>query len=199
VVLSQRERYVAITLGLVLVLLVVYEAVYSPLSDWSSRISSDKKAALDQAAADDKLFADKAHLLKVWDDIQKGGLQSDPSVGQNQLRQAVTEWAVQSGVSVSAGTSGAASPVGDPKTGFVSAVVQVTCAGTTSGIAKLLYQIEVAKIPARIHSITISSKKEGVDDLLVVLNLTTLCVVKPNSAPTPANPPLSTASRTDEQ
>jgi hypothetical protein len=53
----------------------------------------------------------------------------------------------------------------------------VTCIGTTSGIAKLMYQIEVAKIPARVHNVTINSRTEGKDDLTAQLDVTTLCVV----------------------
>ena len=48
-------------------------------------------------------------------------------------------------------------------------------------------QREVAKIPARVHQVTISSKKEGADDLQVDMNLTTLCVV-PRPAQSTPNP-----------
>jgi hypothetical protein len=198
VVLSQRERYIAVALGGFLVLLILWSVVYSPLESWSSQISTDKQKAIELRDQDSKLFGDQAKLLKVWDEMQKAGLQSDPGDAQNKLSQAVTEWAVQSGVYVSATKANAPTTV-DAKAGFVSAGVQVTCNGTTSGIAKLLYQIEVAKIPARLHTMQISSRKEGVDDLVVVLDLTTLCLVpptKPIPAPTPT---LSTASKTDDQ
>ncbi len=175
-VLSQRERYIAIALGAVLLLVVLWTVVFSPLEAWSAQIDTDKQAALDQQQKDERLFADQKRLEKVWEDMKKGGLMDNPSDAQTQLHQAVTDWAVQSGVFVSNQTNETPQVV-DQKSGFVQAGIKVTCAGTTSGIAKLLYQIEVAKIPARVHQVTISSRKEGVDELQLDMNLTTLCVV----------------------
>jgi len=187
VVLSQRERFIAIALGGVLLLVVLWEVVFSPLDDWSKQINTDKELAIKQQSDDQRLFADQKRLTKVWDEMQKGGLMDNPSDAQTQLHQAVTDWAVQSGVNVSNQTTETPVAVGDSKSGFVQAGIKVVGFGTTSGIAKLVYQIEVAKIPARVHQVTISSKKEGADDLQVDMNLTTLCVV-PVARPSTPNP-----------
>ena len=183
-VLSQRERYIAISLGALVVLVVVWLYGLAPLLDWSDKIKVDEQTQIDQKAKDDTLFLENRKLQKVWAEMQKGGLMDNPSDAQTQLHQAVTDWAIQSGVQVSNQTNESAQAV-DPKAapGFVQAGIKVSCLGTTSGIAKLLYQIEVAKIPARVHQITISSRKEGMDDLALDMTLTTLCVV-----PVPANP-----------
>ena len=186
-VLSQRERFIAIALGGVLLLVVLWEVVFSPLDDWSKQINTDKELAIKQQSDDQRLFADQKRLTKVWDEMQKGGLMDNPSDAQTQLHQAVTDWAVQSGVNVSNQTTETPVAVGDSKSGFVQAGIKVVGFGTTSGIAKLVYQIEVAKIPARVHQVTISSKKEGADDLQVDMNLTTLCVV-PVARPSTPNP-----------
>ena len=186
-VLSQRERYIAIALGAVLLIVVLWTVVYSPLEDWGKKITEDKAAAIKQKQNDDMLFADQKRLQKIWEDMQKGGLMENPYDAQTQLHQAVTDWAVQSGVNVSNQTNEAPVPVnGDAKSGFVQAGIKVTAQGTTSGIAKLVYQIEVARIPARVHQVTISSKKEGADDLQVDMSLTTLCVMP--TRPTTPNP-----------
>jgi len=177
VVLSQRERYIAIGLGGVLVLVVLWLWVFAPLENWREQIGKDRETELKQQHEDDRLFADKKRLDKVWSDMQKGGLMDNPYDAQTQLHQAVTDWAVQSGVFVSNLTHETPLTVGDSRSGFVQAGIKVTSAGTTSGIAKLVYQIEVSKIPARVHQITISSKKDGVDELQLDMNLTTLCVV----------------------
>jgi len=176
VVLSQRERYIAVALGAVLLLVILWTVVFSPLEAWREQIGHDKEAQIKQQQLDERLFADQKRLQKVWDEMQKGGLMDNPYDAQTQLHQAVTDWAVQSGVNVSNQTTEAPIVVGDQKSGFVQAGIKVVGFGTTSGIAKLIYQIEVAKIPARVHLVTISSKKEGADDLQVDMNLTTLCV-----------------------
>jgi len=186
VVLSQRERYIAIGLGAVLVLVALWLWVFSPLESWREQIDKDREAQNKLQHDDERLFADQKRLQKVWQDMQQGGLMDNPYDAQTQLHQAVTDWAIQSGVNVSNQTNEPPQAVaGDQKSGFVQAGIKVTSAGTTSGIAKLIYQIEVAKIPTRVHQITISSKKEGADDLQLDMNLTTLCVMPVSTKPNP--------------
>jgi hypothetical protein len=193
VVLSQRERYIAVALGGVLALVVLWQVVYGPLDSWSRSISDQKQKAETQKFEDERLRKDQARLTKVWDEMQKTGIHDNPSEAQNQLSQALSDWAVQSGVNVVRDAPQQAQTV-DAKFGFVQAGRQLTCFGTTSGIAKLLYQIEMAKIPSRVHNVTISSKKEGQDDLTAVVDVTTLCVVPVK--PGPGNQPAAGATPT---
>ena len=181
-VLSQREKYIAIALGVVLALVIVYWVVYTPLSDWSDSIQASQAKANDQADSDNRLFKKLRQLNVVWEDMKKNGLKSDVSDAQSQLGHAVTEWAAQSGVTITSSVSNTPSVV-DPKIGFIQVNYQVTCTGTTSGVAKLLYQIESAKIPIRINNLRIGSKKDGADDLEVQLNLSTLCVPPAQNKP----------------
>ena len=194
-VLSKRERSIAIGLGGLVAVVVLWLWVFQPLVDWSAKIDKDKEAALLKQKNDEQLKNDQAKLQKVWDEMQKSGIFDNPSDAQNQLSQALSDWAVQSGVSVVSDAPGQAQTV-DPKFGFVQAGRQMRCVGTTSGIAKLLYQIEVAKIPARVHNVTISSRKEGQDDLTAQLDVTTLCVVPPapGKAAAPAQTPTAMRS-----
>jgi len=182
VVLSQRERYIAIALGAVLLVVVLWQVVYAPLASWSESIDKERQAAIATKAKDVELQKEQKQLQKVWDEMQKSGLQENPSDAQNQLSQALSDWSVQSGVQVVSDSPGQAQTV-DQKAGFVQAGRTLTCIGSTSGIAKLLYQIEVAKIPARVHNISITARKEGIDDLSARLDVTTLCVVPQQQKP----------------
>ena len=197
-VLSQREKYVAIALSAVLVIVVLNYVVYSPLSSWSNDIEDAREKANQQKISDEKLFADQKKLNKVWDELKKGGLESDIADAQINLRQAVTDWAHQSNVNISAIKPQTAAAI--EKSGFVQVPIQFDGTGTTSSVAKFLYQIEVAKIPVRIHNCQIGSTKDGVDDLHIVVDLTTLCVAQQQAPKPPADGPIiSSAAKSDGQ
>jgi hypothetical protein len=187
VVLSQREKYVAIALGAVAAIAVLNWVVITPLMDWGKSIAEQNSKAGDQEQQDHRLRTRLKALNVIWQDMQKNGLKTDVSDAQNQVSNAVREWSEQSGVTLSDTKTGS-SPTVDAKTGFARIDYQVTCAGTSSSIAKLLYQIESAKIPIRIDNIRVNSTKDGVDDLKAELSLSTLCVlpVAPSRSPAPA-------------
>jgi hypothetical protein len=188
VVLSQREKFVAIAFGAIAVLAIVYWVVLSPLMDWSDRIDKDIAAAHDVQSKDASLSHKLAQLTKVWDDMKKNGLKTDVSEAQSQLSHAINEWAAQSGVAVTSTHSEAPTLV-DQRSGFTQVIYQVTGTGTTSGVAKLLYQIESAKIPIRIDNLRVASKKDGADDLEIQLNVSTLTMPS-----TPERPPVAAVS-----
>lgn len=177
----------AIALGAVLGIAVLNWVVVTPLMDWGKSISDQNDKSSEQEQNDHKLRNRLKTLNVIWQDMQKNGLKTDVSDAQNQLSNAVREWSEQSGVTLSDTKTGS-SPTVDSKTGFARIDYQVTCAGTSSAIAKLLYQIESAKIPIRIDNIRINSTKDGVDDLKAELSLSTLCVlpVAPSRSPAPA-------------
>jgi hypothetical protein len=176
--------------------------VLSPLTDWSTSIKDKQDKAVTGEEGDRGLRNRLKALNVIWQDMQKNGLKSDVSDAQNQLSNAVREWSEQSGVTLADTKTGNSAPVevappnptwwpkgetkpggsgsSESRSGFFRVDYQVTCAGTSSAIAKLLYQIESAKIPIRIDNISINSTKDGIDDLKAELSLSTLCV-----SPTP--------------
>ena len=187
-VLSQRERYVAIGFGVVVVLAILNWVVLSPLLEWSDTIKKQTDAAQQIQSDDARLSHKLVQLTKVWNDMMKNGLKTDVSEAQSQLSHAVSEWAAQSGVNITSTHSEAPTLV-DQKSGFTQVIFQVTGTGTTSGVAKLLYQIESAKIPIRIDNLRIGSKKDGADDLEIQLNVSTLTMPTTPARPTVASTP----------
>lgn len=173
-VLSKREKSIAIALGVVLGLVVLYEIVYSPLLDWGTANADARAKVDDQQRADDRLRTKEQALQRVWNDIKAGGLKSDPSDAESQLQQGLTDWARESGINLASQRREQRPP---EKNGFIQISYQASGTGTTSQVAKLLWQIENTKIPVRINSMQISSRKDGTDDLQIQLNLSTLCAV----------------------
>jgi hypothetical protein len=186
VVLSQRERQLAIGIGSVGALLLLIFYLIVPWMDWGADLQKKAQEAEKNQQDYQALIAHRNALVKAYDAMQKGGvLKTDVSEAQSQVDRAVYDWAAQSGVIIAtAGNQGQTTY--DAKTGFTEVGYTVTCTGTTVGVAKLLYQIETASIPLRIKLVHINSRKDGADDLLIELNLSTLCVApKPVTGTTP--------------
>ena len=185
-VLSQRERYMAVGMGSVVGLAIIYFVILSPMADWSAGIDTRAEQVQKTQDADKALIEKQNRLAKIYDIMQKGGLKTEVSEAQSQMDRAVYDWAAQSGVSI-ATASNQGNNSYDSKTGFTQVGYQVTCTGSTVAVAKLLYQIETATIPIRINMVQLRSRKDGVDDLMVELNLSTLCVAPKPPTGSPGN------------
>ena len=194
VVLSKREKYVAIGLAAALVLLILDYFVYTPLLTWGQDLS-DQEIKTRQAENDqDNLFLRQRNLSKVWADINAGGLKSDLSEAQSQMDQALSEWAQDSGVSLQS-----VRPEQRPieKNGFYPINYQATGTGTMAAMSKLIYRIESARLPLRIEDVQLTSRSEGVDSLQLQLKFSTLAIAPatPKSR-TPIRPRTVAASST---
>jgi len=177
----------AVGIGVVAGLAILYYVIISPMTGWSEDLSSRADKIAQQQDDDKRLFEKRRALTKIYEAMLKGGLKNDVSEAQSQMDRAVYDWAAQSGVVIATATN-AGSNAYDPKTGFTDVGYSVTCTGSTVGVAKLLYQIEAANIPIRIKTVQLRSRKDGVDDLMVELNLSTLCVAPKPAGPGPVAP-----------
>ncbi|HXE55360.1 MAG TPA: hypothetical protein VN541_20215 [Tepidisphaeraceae bacterium] len=178
-VLSNREKSIAIGLGVVVALVLLYQFVYSPLFSWQDDLEAAATDVQAQKDADAKLSKKHADLKKVWADIMAGGLKSDASDAESQLQQGLTDWARESGITLTAQRVEGRPP---EKNGFIQIPYQASGTGNSAQVSKLLWQIENTRIPVRIKQMQISSKKDGVDDLQIQLSLSTLCIAPPKPA-----------------
>ena len=189
-VLSEREKYIAIGLGAVVVLVLLWEFVYGPLIDWQKSIDDQQDALQAKLTKDTQLNDKKRRLARIWKDMIDNGLKSDPADAEAQLEIAMSNWARDSGLTLTSQRH--EQSLTADKTGFIPISYAAGGSGTTSETSKLLWQIETAKIPVRINSLTINSKTEGADDLLLQLNLSTLCSSDVQGKGTAAAPPPTT-------
>lgn len=175
-VLSQREKLIAIVLGGAVGLLVLDRLVYEPLAAWNDQIATDEKSAHERLSDADRLFKRDKSLKRLWTQITASGLKSDASEAEYQLQLALLKWMQESGVTMQTWQPERPSE----KNGFIQIGFQTSGTGTTAAVSNLLWRLETAGIPVRINDVTITSKTEGTDDLQVQLNLSTLCQPPPD-------------------
>ena len=176
-VLTERERNIAIAVGVLLaLLLLVYWPIY-PYIQRRMEITADVEKAnadIEQAAFTAKR---QAQMRKVFAQM-KDGLNKESDEAQSELRNNLDEWAVDCGVNVvTLDLVRETPPVKNtPEAKFQQISFHFTGSGPLSTLARLLWRIETASTPIRVSDIQIGPRngREGKDDLMFQLSVSTL-------------------------
>lgn len=170
-VLSKRERYVAVATVAVVAVLVLDKFFVTPL--FQKRQELDEQIALKQRDRErgQKLLLDSRRMSKRWTEISTTALKRDESQSESQMLQYVLEWARGAGMP---DPSSFKRERVEREKEFVKVTFRATGTGTMAQIGNFLYRIQTASVPVRITDLTISSKKEGTDDLSVQVGIATI-------------------------
>jgi type II secretory pathway component PulM len=173
VVLSQRERYIAIGVGAVVALLVLDQVFIEPYTSKRSELSAQLTAANVQKTQNDNLLFREKRMKKIWEEMITGGLKSDPSDAQDQAYDATIDWARECGVELTSLKPQRSTM----EKGFEQIGFHAAGNGPMAAMSKLLWRVETASIPFRVTEVQISPRKEGTDDLTIQLSFSTLALV----------------------
>ncbi len=99
-ILSQRERYIAIATGVVVVLVLLQTLAIGPYFSRRAEIAIELDAANADINKLDALFQQQRKMRKIWSELIAGGLSNTPDQAGSQLQRALVEWAQDSGVNV---------------------------------------------------------------------------------------------------
>jgi hypothetical protein len=117
-----------------------------------------------------KLVSDSRRMSRRWTEISSA-LKRDESQLESQALQYVLEWARGAGMP---DPSSFKRERVEREKEFVKVTFRATGTGTMAQIGNFLYRIQTASVPVRITDLTISSKKEGTDDLSVQVGIATI-------------------------
>ena len=186
-VLSKRERYIAVLTGAVLVLLGLYQWVLQPLKDQSDEL--DMRTA--QASADvmrlNKVVKQSKDARKELAAMTTGGkLSGDASSAETMIYRSVRDWAQDARMSP---PSVQPTRSAEKEKDFYKLTFRVQGGGSMSQISRFLYQIKTTNVPVQINELQITSNKENTDDLKLTITVSTI-YLSPDSdrAKTPSTP-----------
>jgi hypothetical protein len=175
VVLSKREKYIAMaTIGLV-VALGIYYIMIDPYLDRSEELKNEQTVANKTLVDNDNLLLLQAKKQSDWNVMLKNGLEADYSTAQSRTQQMLQNWARESGINIENVSS---EPVPAQKGQFQ--VINFNLDFNTEGdqamrhIARFLWSIESAAIPIRLNDVRLQSTREGTDQLSVKLIVSAL-------------------------
>ena len=181
-VLSKRERYIAIgTIGAV-ALLVLYFFFIDPKLDQKKDLGTKISAAQMKLDRGNQSLKLKESMSGVWKQRTDGPLTSNASEAEGQVLRSVETWAKEAGVTA---LSINKSDRADREKDFSKITVRATCVGGMAQLTKFLINIQTASIPVRVTDLQIATRKEGLDDLSIQIAISTICFV-PETKPVPA-------------
>jgi hypothetical protein len=190
-ILSKRERFIVIATFGVLILLGIDRYLLSPLlhrrDDANVRAGATR---IELAEADNVVNVQGLRANNRWKEMARAGLNNKPSETEGAVLNQLRAFAAESGLKLVALTPG-------NRNEKLKYYQQITIRGTASGrmdsIRKFLYRVEHAKLPMRVSDITVTSLKDGQDDLSVSIGITTihLPVEQPKPAEAGGNAPAS--------
>ena len=174
--LNKREQLIAWTLGVVVGLGVLY---YAGTTWWRVRLDLDKKIKnMETTLAENKITLERAsHVaadLAAWK-IQTIALdRPNPAVTDALVRSTYTNAGLNAGMTITGWGGAGLRPATGGSQAFQESKYTASATTTTARLARFLQTIENAAIPARIDSLTITTPKQGLDNLHVEMTISAL-------------------------
>jgi hypothetical protein len=176
-VLSRREKTIAVAAGAALLLLVLDQWVLGPLVSQRDQAGNTVRALQRQVQKERSVMEKGRQAAQQWQGMLSAGLKSDPAEAESLGLHALRDRAEECGVALTLLKPERLTPA-DKKARMAEIVVQAAGTGKMEAIAKLLYRLQTAGSPVKVTELQINSRKEGVDDLTFQLRLSTVYLVK---------------------
>ncbi len=186
-IVSPREKKIAIATSVIVGLMIVYYVVVGPYMDNLALIETNTAAAIKKKSDNDLLFRRESALKKVWISMQGHGLKTNESQADSQLQHAILDWEQLAGVNQQSLKQDQPRKEGD----FQVIGYRVTATGSMVNIVRFVWALETAAIPVRVTDLRVTPEKEGTDNLSVQVGVSTLSApaeapATPSSAPSTA-------------
>jgi hypothetical protein len=185
-VLSKRERTIALATLIAVAVLVLDRFALSPILDRLAQLRGDEQYYTDKLTHANSLFLHRKATEARWNQMIADGLKSEAADTENALDHAVVEWAQASGLTLKSCTPERTAQKDRPEV-----VLCVVGAGRMSAVAQFLYRAQTSKLPIKPEDMEIASRREGADDLTLTLHLSGLYFpadwkAAPTGGPAPA-------------
>lgn len=169
-ILSKRERYVAILTTAVVGILALDYYILSPLFAQRSELQAAIKKEHGELDRASKLLNGRRAMSQKWNDMAKAGLKTDASTSETAVLHAVRDWATASKLNLAS----LKPEKTEQEKAFQRITFRATATGTLETIGQFLWRIHMATIPVRISDVQIGSRKEGSDDLSLQIGISTV-------------------------
>ena len=173
--LSKRERLIAAGTGVAIAVFVGNRYALEPYVAARDTVAAERATVSAQLDDAQRTFTRRKRMDREWRDMLSGGLKADAGEAEQQLYEAVGDWARESGVTVLT-----SDPQRAPQRGRTQIVrLRVTGTGTTAAFSKLLWRVETSSLPVKVDEFTLTSRTAGNDDLTMTLVVSTIWIRPP--------------------
>ena len=183
--MSPRERSVATITGIIIGALVLYEFVIEPKLQQIEQLDADVSMAMSDLERADSLFASSRSATKELAKIAGSGLRRNDAEAESELLNSTRQWAQEAGLS----GWGIKREATVKERDFNKITFRAQGSGGMGQIGRFLYRLQTANIPVRIVDMTINSRRDGADDLAIVLGVSTIYLAPEPEKPAPRAAP----------
>ena len=170
-VLSKRERYIALVTFMALAILLVDRLALGPILERKAEIDAEMQRVLGDLEHARVLFARKKQLLPRWEEMLEAGLRLGPAGAESQALHAVRNWSQEARLSLASLRPERVVEHDDME----EITFQASGTGGMGAVVEFLWQVENSAIPVRITELQLGTRKEGTDDLSLQVRISTLC------------------------
>jgi type II secretory pathway component PulM len=168
--LSSRERWIAIATAVVVGLLLLDRVLLSPLLKRLDAANAQLQQHQDALRRADQLFDNRLRAQRRWRDMAGKTLASDAPTAESQVLNRAREWAQAAGLTLTS----LKPERNERERDFQKITIRATGTGTMSQVSRFVYATQVADIPIRITDIQILARRDGTDDLSLQVGLATI-------------------------
>jgi Tfp pilus assembly protein PilO len=168
-VLSERERILAIVTGAVVGIIVLYGFVGRLIVRPLQRVENQKQQLDTELKEAHNLFKRREQLEKQWSVMLSDGL-GDEAEAESSIARALDGWSQDAGLTL---TSVQPQRVAGEK-GVREITFVVAGKGSLGAVASFLYQVETAEMPIKVKNMQLGSSSEYGDSMSLQLTLSTL-------------------------
>jgi len=179
VVLSKRERFIALATLAAVGVLALDRVVLTPLMAANADLGAQIRSYEGRLTDAQSKFDGRRRRARRWAEMQNSGLRRrDASEAESQMFNSIREWAQDSGVTLQSVKPERAEPVklspADKEASFWRPSLRVNGSGRMEQIGRFLWHVQTAAMPARLAEVQINTRKEGTDDLSLQMVISTI-------------------------
>ena len=171
-VLSKRERLILIWTMSIIGIAVLYNFVLTPILDARSGSEAEKQKLSEEIQKASEVLKQKDTLSKEWDERINNGLNSDVSVTESGVLNAIRIWAQNYGLTLS--SIKPEREKGDGKGEMQEIIFNMACSGNMTSVGQFLWQIENSPLPLRITEFQLGSREEDGKEMSLQIKLSAL-------------------------
>jgi hypothetical protein len=183
VVLSKRERFIAVATAGCIGFLALFRVGFAPLWARNDEASDQILIASAELARAQQLVVNAPRMSQRWDEIVKAGLQSQFTEAESQTLRALEQWSREAGLSRVSFQPGRIELVPKQKEKeFQQLTMRLRGSGSMRSVSRFLWQLQTTARPMRVTDLQIKSHKDGTDDLALTVAVSTLVLAPPDKA-----------------
>lgn len=172
--LSQRERIIGFTCAGVLGFLALDKVALSPLLERRANLGVAESTAHVERARSEQVIETAPRQTDRWNGMIAAGLKSEVTEAESQAMRGLHDWANDAGITLMSLQPDRVERAAQKDAAFRQVTLRASGTGSMRSVGRFLHRVQTATIPIRVTDLQVNARKDGTDDLMVTLAVSTL-------------------------